>query len=53
MIIAHSDGKHDWREIQFLANLKEIFALNDRQMDMAMQIAAQFPQVKLGGDAPE
>lgn len=42
----------DWREIEFLASLKSRFALSDNQMDVAMQTAAQFPAVELGGDAP-
>jgi uncharacterized tellurite resistance protein B-like protein len=49
MIIAHADGKHDWHEIEFLGAMKEIFGLSDDQMDVAMQTAAQFPAVKLGG----
>ena len=42
-----------WREIEFLAALRKAFALNDNQMDSAMTTAAQFPAVKLGGDAPD
>ncbi len=53
MIIALADGKQDWREIEFLAALRKAFALNDNQMDTAMTTAAQFPAVKLGGDAPD
>ncbi len=53
MIIALADGKQDWREVEFLANLRKTFDLTDTQMDQAMQTAAQFPAVKLGGDAPE
>ena len=53
MIIALADGKQDWREVEFLANLKSTFALSDSQMDAAMQTASQFPAVKLGGDAPD
>ena len=52
MIIAHADGKTDWREIEFLAAMKQAFALNDSQMDVAMTTAAQFPTVDLGGAAP-
>jgi len=52
MIIAHADGHTDWREIEFLAALKQQFGLNDTQMDVAMQTAAQFPTVNLGGAAP-
>ena len=53
MIIALADGTQDWREIEFLASLRKTFELSDKQMDVAMQVASQFPQVKLGGDAPE
>lgn len=53
MIIALADGTQDWREIEFLASLRETFELSDKQMDVAMQVASQFPQVKLGGDAPD
>lgn len=53
MIIALSDGKNDWREVEFLANLKRIFALSDTQMDVGMKVAAQFPAVELGGLAPD
>ena len=53
MIIALADGKQDWREVEFLANLKSTFKLGDSQMDAAMQTASQFPAVKLGGDAPD
>lgn len=53
MIIALADGKQDWREVEFLANLKSTFTLSDSQMDAAMQTASQFPAVKLGGDAPD
>jgi len=52
MIIALADGVNDWREIEFLANMKQIFGLNDKQMDVAMRTAAQFPAVELGGHAP-
>jgi tellurite resistance protein len=52
MIIALADGKSDWREIEFLSTLKATFGLSDSQMDVAMQTAAQFPAVQLGGDAP-
>lgn len=53
MIIAHADGKADWREIEFLAQLQEQFGLDDTQMDVAMETAAQFPVVELGGAAPD
>ena len=53
MIVALADGKQDWREVEFLANLKSAFKLNDSQMDTAMSTASQFPAVKLGGDAPD
>lgn len=53
MIVALADGKQDWREVEFLANLKSIFKLTDTQMDAAMSTASQFPAVKLGGDAPD
>lgn len=52
MIIALADGKNDWREIKFLENMKKTFGLSDNQMDVAMQTAAQFPAVELGGAAP-
>lgn len=52
MIIAHADGKTDWREIEFLASLKSTFGLNDAQMDVAMRTAAQFPTIELGGASP-
>lgn len=48
MIIAHADGKHDWRELEFLGQLKTAFGLDDEQMDVAMRTAAQFPGVELG-----
>lgn len=53
MIIALSDGKSDWREIEFLSSLRTTFALSEHQMDVAMQTAAQFPAVELGGAAPD
>ncbi len=53
MIIALADGTQDWREVEFLANLKKIFALNDHQMDVAMKTASLFPAVDLGGLAPD
>lgn len=53
MIIALADGKQDWREVEFLSNLKSTFKLSDTQMDSAMSTASQFPAVKLGGDAPD
>jgi tellurite resistance protein len=53
MIIALADGKQDWREVEFLANLRKTFTLTDTQMDAAMSTASQFPAVKLGGDAPD
>jgi uncharacterized tellurite resistance protein B-like protein len=53
MIVALADGKQDWREVEFLANLKSTFKLTDTQMDAAMSTASQFPAVKLGGDAPD
>jgi uncharacterized tellurite resistance protein B-like protein len=52
MIIALADGKTDWREDAFLATMRATFGLSDKQMDLAMQTAAQFPAVALGGDAP-
>jgi hypothetical protein len=52
MIVALSDGKKDWREIEFLAALEQTFGLSDTQMDSAMQVASQFPAVELGGAAP-
>jgi len=53
MIIALADGKQDWREIEFLSALRNTFGLTENQMDVAMTTAAQFPAVKLGGDAPD
>lgn len=53
MIIALADGKQDWREVEFLANLKKTFALSDNQMDVAMKTASLFPAVELGGLAPD
>jgi tellurite resistance protein len=53
MIIALADGTQDWREVEFLANLKRIFALNDNQMDIAMKTASLLPAVDLGGLAPD
>jgi uncharacterized tellurite resistance protein B-like protein len=53
MIIALADGTQDWREIEFLANLRASFKLSETQMDAAMTTASQFPAVKLGGDAPD
>ena len=52
MIIALSDGKNDWREIDFLATMQGTFGLTDAQMDVAMKTAAQFPAIELGGHAP-
>jgi uncharacterized tellurite resistance protein B-like protein len=52
MIIALADGKTDWREVEFLDSLKQTFSLTDNQMDVAMQTAAQFPAIALGGDHP-
>ncbi|MEO8706850.1 MAG: TerB family tellurite resistance protein [Kofleriaceae bacterium] len=51
MIIALADGKTDWREIEFLDALKKTFQLTEKQMDAAMETAAQFPAVDLGGAA--
>ena len=53
MIIALADGTQDWREVEFLANMKKIFALTDNQMDVAMKTASLFPAVELGGMAPD
>jgi tellurite resistance protein len=53
MIIALADGKTDWREVEFLDTLKNVFGLTANQMDSAMKTAALFPAVKLGGDAPD
>lgn len=53
MIIALADGTQDWREVEFLANLKRIFVLNDKQMDIAMKTASLFPAIELGGLAPD
>ena len=52
MIVALADGKTDWREIAFLEHMKSTFGLTAPQMDAAMQTAAQFPAVAIGGDAP-
>jgi uncharacterized tellurite resistance protein B-like protein len=52
MIIALADGKHDWREVEFLETMKTTFGLSEKQMDVAMRTAAQFPAVDLGGTAP-
>src|SRR5260221_1906706 len=52
MIIALADGKEDWRESEFLESMKATFKLSDKQMDVAMKTAAQFPAVELGGHAP-
>ncbi|HUS31123.1 MAG TPA: TerB family tellurite resistance protein [Kofleriaceae bacterium] len=53
MIVSLADGVSDWREVEFLANMRATFGLTDTQMDAAMKTAALFPAVKLGGDAPE
>jgi len=53
MIIALSDGKQDWREVEFLASMKKTFGLSDNQMDVAMKTASLFPAVELGGLAPD
>jgi tellurite resistance protein len=53
MIVALADGKTDWREDAFLATMRKTFGLSDKQMDVAMQVASQFPAVALGGIAPE
>lgn len=50
MIIALADGKTDWREVAFLKAVEETFELTDVQMDQAMETAALFPTVELGGD---
>lgn len=52
MIIARSDGNTDWREVAFLQETRKCFALTDHQMDQAMETAAMFPQIDLGGAAP-
>jgi tellurite resistance protein len=53
MIVSLADGVSDWREIEFLGNMRTTFGLSETQMDTAMKTAALFPAVKLGGDAPE
>jgi uncharacterized tellurite resistance protein B-like protein len=53
MIVSLADGVSDWREIEFLGNMRTTFGLTETQMDAAMKTAALFPAVKLGGDAPE
>jgi len=53
MIVALADGKTDWREVAFLKNAKTTFGLTDVHMDQAMETAALFPAVTLGGRAPE
>ncbi len=50
MIIALADGKTDWREVAFLKAVEETFQLSDVQMDQAMETAALFPTVELGGE---
>jgi tellurite resistance protein len=52
MIIALADGRSDWREVRFLETASRVFALSEAQMDQAMETAALFPAVKLGGAAP-
>lgn len=52
MIIARSDGSTDWREVRFLQQAKKHFALTDSHMDQAMETAAMFPGIELGGPAP-
>jgi hypothetical protein len=52
MIIALADGKTDWREVEFLESLRSTFDLSEKQMDVAMQTAAQFPAIDLGGAPP-
>jgi hypothetical protein len=52
MIIALADGKTDWREVRFLNTAREVFDLNDQQMDQAMETASLFPAVELGRNAP-
>jgi uncharacterized tellurite resistance protein B-like protein len=52
-IIARADGKTDWREIAFLHATRTRFGLSDGQMDQAMETAAMFPRVELGGAAPK
>ncbi len=52
MIVALADGKTDWREVAFLSNVKATFELSNAQMDQAMETAALFPAVELGGAAP-
>ena len=53
MIVARSDGRTDWREVRFLQQAKKEFSLSDSHMDQAMETAAMFPGVELGGPAPE
>jgi uncharacterized tellurite resistance protein B-like protein len=53
MIIARADGRTDWRELSFLQATRELFGLSANQMDQAMATAALFPQVELGGQAPD
>ncbi|HTE54641.1 MAG TPA: TerB family tellurite resistance protein [Kofleriaceae bacterium] len=52
MIIGRADDRADWREVRCLQTAKERFGLSDSQMDHAMDTAARFPAVSLGGDAP-
>lgn len=53
MIVARSDGRTDWREVRFLQEARKHFGLSDFQMDQAMDTAAMFPGIELGGPAPK
>jgi uncharacterized tellurite resistance protein B-like protein len=52
MIIGRSDDHTGWREVRCLHEARRAFGLSDSQMDQAMDTAAQFPAVSLGGAAP-
>ena len=53
MIICLADGKADWREVAFLTNTRDAFAMTDELMDHAMNAASMFPATELGGAMPE
>ena len=52
MIVAVADGVKDWQELGLLAQFQKAFGLDNKSMDSAMKIAAQFPNVKITGRAP-
>lgn len=52
MLVAIADGAQDWQELGVLARVQKILGLDSEAMDKAMNIAKQFPKVKITGKAP-